>query len=600
MDFKIKSDFQKAARYFKSYGLKAFVIKALERFKLIKPYVLWVKMFEPNDETLNKQKTHKFAYNPKISIVVSTFNTPKKFLLDTLNSVLSQTYSNWQLCIADSSTKKTTMHILEIFSKNDERIVVKFLNKNKSITTSTNEAISLATGEYIAFLDHYDILAPFALYEIVKAINKNTDVDFIYSDEDKISKNAKKRFNPYFKPDFSPDLLRSCNYISHLSVINRQLLNQVGYIRKDFEEAWDYDFILRCTEKAKKIVHIPKVLYHLRDIKNLNIKTHSFDVARKALSEHLERISLKGTVENLNRPGFHKINYDILGEPKISIIIPNKDHKEDLEKCINSILKSTYKNYEMIIAENNSTDKTIFEYYDFIKNRYSFIRFIEWNKPFNYAAINNFAVLHSTGDILLFLNNDIKVINNNWLEEMLMFIQRNDVGVVGAKLFYPDNTIQHAGVIVGLGGSADHSHRYFPGESDGYFMRLKIVHNVSAVTGACLMTKKSIFMQVGGFDERYQIAFNDIDFCLKVRQKGYLIVFSPFVKAYHFEFKTRGIDDTFEKKKRFNREKEMFINSWKDILVFGDPYYNPNLTLHKFDFSENIMVANKCEFDILV
>jgi len=274
--------------------------------------------------------------------------------------------------------------------------------------------------------------------------------------------------------------------------------------------------------------------------------------------------------------------------PKISIIIPNKDHKEDLEKCVNSILKSTYKNYEIIISENNSTNKTIFEYYHFIKNRYSFIKVIEWNKPFNYSAINNFAVLYSTGDILLFLNNDIEVINNNWLEEMLMFIQRNDVGAVGAKLFYPDNTIQHAGVIVGLGGAADHSHRHFPYESDGYFMRLKIVHNVSAVTGACLMTKKSVFIQVGGFDERYQIAFNDIDFCLKVRQKGYLIVFTPFAKAYHFEFKTRGIDDTFEKKLRFNREKEMFIKNWKEILVFGDPYYSPNLSLYKFDFSERL------------
>jgi len=583
-----KDDFQKAARYFKSYGLKAFVIKALERFKLIQPYVLWIKKFEPNDETLNKQKNHKFAYNPKISIVVSTFNTPKKILCDMLASVLSQTYSNWQLCIADSSTKKTTLHILEEFSKNDERIVVKFLNENKSITASTNEAISLAKGEYIAFLGHYDILAPFALYEIVKAINKNSDADLIYSDEDKISKNAKKRFNPYFKPDFSPDLLRSCNFISHLSVIKKQLLDEIGYIRKDFEEAWDYDFILRCTEKAKKIVHIPKVLYHMRDIKNPNAKPHSFDFARKALSEHLERIGLKGTVENLDKPGFYKINYDILGMPKISIIIPNKDHKEDLEKCVNSILKSTYKNYEIIISENNSTDKTIFEYYHFIKNRYSFIKVIEWNKPFNYSAINNFAVLYSTGDILLFLNNDIEVINNNWLEEMLMFIQRNDVGAVGAKLFYPDNTIQHAGVIVGLGGAADHSHRHFPYESDGYFMRLKIVHNVSAVTGACLMTKKSVFIQVGGFDERYQIAFNDIDFCLKVRQKGYLIVFTPFAKAYHFEFKTRGIDDTFEKKLRFNREKEMFIKNWNEILVFGDPYYSPNLALYKFDFSERL------------
>ncbi|WP_204218595.1 glycosyltransferase family 2 protein [Desulfurella amilsii] len=564
------------------------MIKILERLGLIQPqpYALWIRNFEPNNKALIEQRTHKFAYNPKISIIVTTLNTPTKILRDMLNSVSNQTYSNWQLCIADGSTKKSTLRMLKKFSKKDKRIVVKFLNENKGTAANLRQAIRFAAGEYVAFLGPFDTLAPFALFEIVKAISENPDTEFIYSDEDKISKNAKKRFSPHFKPDFSPDLLRSCNYISHLSVIKKQLLDKIGTLREDFEGSWDYDLILRCTQKAKKIIHIPKVLYHLRHIdpsvpKNID--------AKKALSEHLERIGLKGTVEDLDVPGFYKINYDILGLPKISIIIPNKDHKEDLEKCINSILKSTYKNYEIIIAENNSTDKITFEYYDYLKNIYSFIKVIEWGKPFNYSAINNFAVLSTTGDILLFLNNDIEPINNNWLEEMLMFVQRDDVGAVGAKLFYPNNTIQHAGVIIGLGGVADHSHKYFPGDANGYFMRLKIVQNVSAVTGACLMTKKSVFMQVGGFDELYQIAFNDIDFCLKIRQKGYLIVFTPFAKAYHFESKTRGIDDTFEKKQRFNKEKEMFIKNWKEILVSGDPYYKPNLTLYKFDFSPKII-----------
>ncbi|SDC96128.1 Glycosyltransferase, GT2 family [Desulfurella multipotens] len=587
-----KNNFTRAILYLKNNGFRMFLAKILERFNLIDPYKLWIKKFEPDKNTLKKQKSFKFSYSPKISIVVSTFNTQKNTLLNVLNSVTSQTYSNWQLCIADRPNREI-IKLLKTYLSKDKRITVKFFKENPGIVYNLNRALKLADGDYIAFLDQFDTLAPFALYEIVKAINQNPDADFIYPDEDKISKNGRKRFEPHFKPDFSPDLLRSYNYIGNLIVVKKQLIDKVGIFREGYEVFHDYDFILRCVEKAKKIIHIPKVLYHKRFVNKFldeNKKLYAHENGKNALSDHLSRVGLKGKVENLGFLGFYKINYEISNYQKISIIIPNKDHKDDLKKCIESILKSTYNNYEIIIAENNTTDKSTLEYYEYLQKTYDFIKIIRWSKSkeFNYSEINNFAVSYASGDILLFLNNDIEIINNNWMEEMLMFIQRDDVGAVGAKLLYPDNTIQHAGVIIGLGGAADHSHRYFPAQSNGYFMRLKVVQNISAVTGACLMTKKSVFNEVGGFDERYQIAFNDIDFCLKIRQMGYLIVFTPFAKAYHFEFKTRGRDDTFEKQQKFKKEKDLFTKNWRKILDSKDPYYNVNLTLQRFDFSVNI------------
>jgi len=558
-------------------------------------YQSWIVNNEPTMKELTAQKTTKFNYQPKISIIVPTWNTPRKFLIDMIDSVINQTYSNWELCIADgNSSKKHVKEILDNYARKDERIKVKFLTENKGIAGNSNEAISLSTGDYIALLDHDDTLAPFALFEIVKTINENTTTDFIYSDEDIISENGTTRFNPHFKPDWSPDTLRSYNYITHLSVIKKELLNEVGWFREGYDGSQDYDLILRCTEKASEIVHIPKILYHwgMSDnsvTKNPNSKLYAYDAAKKALKDHLDRIGMKGKVSDGPFLGSYKIEYDMIGNYKISIIIPNKDHKEDLERCINSILtKSTYKNYEIIIVENHSKEEDVFKYYEYLQNRFENIVLLEWKDAFNYSAVNNFAAKYAKGDILLFLNNDTEVINENWLEEMIQYVQREDVGAVGAKLYYPDDTIQHAGVILGIGGIAGHSHRYFSKYSFGYFRKLGIVQNLSAVTGACLMMRKGVFNEVEGFDERYPLALSDVDICLKARERGYLVVFTPFAELYHYENKTRGYEDTPEKKERNNKEIELFRKKWGYILEKGDPYYNTNLTLDREDFSIRI------------
>ena len=556
-------------------------------------YECWIIKNEPSAGELESQRKQRFKYNPKISIVTPVWNTPKKFLIEMLESVLAQTYENWELCIADGgSTQKHVREILERYKKRDERIKVKYLDENRGIVGNSNEALELATGEYIAFLDHDDLLPPFALFEVVKAINENPEVDLIYSDEDKISEDGTRRFDPFFKPDWSPDLLRSYNYITHLLVIKRELLDLIGKFREGFDGSQDYDLILRATERAKKIVHIPKVLYHWRISSsstsfNPESKLYAFEAGKRALEEHLRRVGLEGKVEIL-KPyyGWYRITYKLRHHPLISIIIPNKDSRDILERCLSSIIeKSTYRNFEIIIVENNSEQQETFEYYRAIQEEFDFVKVIEWDKPFNWSAVNNFAVNFAKGEVLLFLNNDTEVINPDWLERMLEHLQRSEVGVVGAKLYYPDGTIQHGGVIIGIGGVAGHSHKYFPKDHPGYFGRLISVQNLSAVTGACMMVKRSVFEEVKGFDEGYPLAFNDVDFCLKVREKGYLIVWTPFAELYHHESKTRGYEDTPEKQERFRREIERFKEKWGHVLEKGDPYYNPNLTLEREDFS---------------
>jgi glycosyltransferase involved in cell wall biosynthesis len=586
------ANIKKSIYYIKNNGLKAFLFKAKKEITDENLYDLWIKKYEPNKSELERQKVFKFSHQPKISIFVPVWNTSKKFLTDMIESVLNQTYSNWELCIADGGSKETHVkELLEEYTKKDNRIKVKYLPENKGIVGNSNEALSLATGDYIALLDHDDTLAPFALFEIVKAINENPDADFVYSDEDKISEDGSKRFDPHFKPDWSPDTLRSHNYIAHLSIIKKELLDEVGWFKEGYEGSQDYDLILRCTEKANKIVHIPRILYHWRMSQNSTAgnpaaKLYAYDAAKKALTDHINRIGFKGRVSDGLFLSSCKIDYDIIESPKVSIIIPNKDHKNDLERCINSIIdKSTYKNYEIIIVENGSTERSAFDYYDNITKRYNFIKILSWGDAFNYSAVNNFAAYHANGKILLFLNNDVEVINKNWLEEMIMYVQRKDVGAVGAKLYYPDGKIQHAGVILGLGGIAGHSHKYYPKLSNGYVGRLKIIQNLSAVTGACLMMRKEVFNEVGGFDEEYSLAFSDLDICLKVRKRGYLIVWTPYAELYHYESKTHGFEDTPEKQERFNKEIELFRKKWGYILENGDPYYNPNLTLDRDDFS---------------
>ena len=581
--------------YLNRYGLKAFLIKLGEKIRYNAHYSTWIKRNEAQETDLAIQRHQRFPLEPTISIVVPTLNTPEKFLREMIESIFDQTYSNWELCMVDGgSTQRHVRTVLEDFVQRDRRIKVKFLRKNKGIAFNTNEAISQSTGEFIVFLDHDDILPPFALYEIVKAINENPDADFIYTDEDRITEDGKKRFDPHFKPDWSPDLLRSCNYIGHLTILKNELLNKIGNLRAKYEGSQDHDLVLRAGEKANRIVHIPKILYHWRIhrksvAQNPEGKLYAYESARKALREHLKRIGKKGNVEVLPLLGLYKTTYQLSKKPYISVIIPSKDNCRLLKKCISSIVeKSGYKLWEIVIVDTGSTDEEIFRYYDHLKGHYQNIKIITWDKPFNYAAVNNYAGQFSDGEILLFLNNDTEVINNDWFERMIEHAVRREVGAVGAKLYYPNRTIQHAGLIVGIEGIAIHLHKFFPKDSSGYFGRLKAIQNLSALTGACLMIRKEVFTKVGGFDERLSVAFNDVDLCLKIREKDYLIIWTPYAELYHIESKTRGYEDTFEKQVRFKKETDLFHDKWNHVLLKGDPYYNCNLNFKKGDFSLKI------------
>lgn len=584
-------------KYVQKYGYKNFINKIKIKNSTNTSgiaYGEWLKNHMPKDEELKEQKDFKFEYSPLISIVVPTYNTPEKFLREMIESVINQTYLNWELCIADGSDEQSTIHILKEYSEKYSNIKIKYLDTNEGISGNTNKALELAEGEYIGLFDHDDLLTQNALYEIVKVINENDTPEFIYTDEDKVDETGLEFFDPHFKPDWSPDTLRSYNYITHFSVFKKDLLEKVGNFRSECDGSQDYDMFLRITEKSKNIYHIPKILYHWRCHKNstaysFESKGYTMNSAKIALMEHIKRLKIEGVVKDGLFPTSYNIEYTIKDNPKISIIIPNKDALEDLRKCIESIRSKTeYDNYEIIIVENNSQREDVFEYYEKIE-KYNQVKVVSWEGfEFNYSAINNFGIKFCTGEYIVLLNNDIEVITPTWIENMLMYAQREDVGIVGCKLYYPDNSIQHAGVILGIGGIAGHSHKYFDRYDSGKSGRLKVVQNLSAVTAACLMIKKSIFAEVEGLDENFKVAFNDIDLCMKIRSLGKLIIWTPYVEMYHYESKSRGSEDTPEKINRFQSEINKFKEKWEDILEKGDPYYNINLTLEKEDFSLKI------------
>ncbi len=532
-----------------------------------------------------QQQSTVFDRNIKFSILVPLYNTPEKYLADMIQSVQNQTYAGWQLCLADGSDSEHSYVGEYIKSIGDSRIRYKKLQKNLGISENTNACIQMADGDYIALFDHDDLLHPSALYEMMCAICEQ-DADFIYTDEVTFLGNNTSDITVYnYKPDYSPDTLRSYNYICHFTAFSRQLLDSVGEFNSEYDGSQDYDLILRLTEKAKNIVHIPKALYFWRAHKasvasDVSAKPYVVDAAKKALSAHLHRVGLEGDVLDAVCPTTYKIQYKIKGNPLISVVIPNKDNVDDLEKCLASVYgKSTYKNFEVIVVENNSAEKITFEYYETAKQKYPNLKVISWEKGFNFSAINNFAEKEAMGEYILLLNNDIEVITPDWIEQMLMFAQRDDVGAVGAKLYYPDDTIQHAGVILGVGGVAGHSHKNYDRQSPGYMSRAQIVQNLTACTAACLLLRRDVYRQVGGLDEGYAVAFNDVDFCMKIRKAGYLVVFTPFAELYHYESKSRGQEDTTEKRNRFNSEVFRFQEKWASELKSGDPYYNPNLTL---------------------
>ena len=603
----------KTAEYWKGIDHRKFLryekeLKRDEEGKL-SDYEKWIKSNNPTDQEIEKQTKTRFRKKPKISIVIPLYNTDTDFFRELLYTVHTQTYKNWELCLADGSEKE--LEEIKLMCEKDKRIKYKFLGENKGISENTNEAIKMATGDYISLLDHDDMLSETALYEVVKVINENPDVELIYTDEDKFHFIDEPRFAPHFKPDFAPDTLRANNYICHFSIFKKSLLQKIGGFNSEYNGAQDFDIILRATERAKKIIHIPKVLYHWRVHKsstamNQDAKPYAILAGKKAVEAHLERIGLEGEVFEGKNPGTYGIDYKVIGIPKVSILVPNKDQKDTLKTCIDSIIsKTTYGNYEIVVIENNSETEEIFAYYkEIVKNNRIKVLDFTNNKildikgernlentdnvedlknrknSFNYSRLINFGVKNTKGEFIVQLNNDTEIITEDWLEKMIGFAQREDVGAVGAKLYYPDETIQHAGVIVGALQVAAHVFRGLSKKDQGYFGRENLIQNMNAVTAACIMTKRSIYEEVGYMNEAFAVAFNDIDFCLRIRKTGKLIVYNPFVELWHYESKSRGNDNDPDKIERFQKEINLFLETWKEKLNEGDEYYNKNLSLN--------------------
>ncbi len=681
-------------------GTKAAIKRVFTKLKGVEnPYTYadFLEAFGTKTEELELQRKDNSLSDVSFSIVVPMYNTKPEYLRALIKSIVDQTYSNWELCLADGSESNNEALISSVCKElkinyvkiDDERIIpdiesldtelsednknnhkgtlendlsdnlkdemtfktqtVKYLHlfENKGIAENTNAAVAMAAGEYLVFADHDDLLAPEALYQNAKIITLNTDTDMIYSDEDKVTMDGKEYFDPAFKPDFSIDYLCSVNYICHLLVVSKQLVLTVSEQRQAennetccacsdaeattveknchafdaaYDGAQDHDFVLRCAENAKHIEHIPKILYHWRAHNDstamaASSKMYAYENGAKAVTDHFKRIGVPAVAEPYEFLGTYKTNYNWTDETKVSIIIPNKDNVKVLSACIDSIQKNNaYRNYEIIIVENNSTESETFEYYSSLlhgnydkdklvcrdtcskpysetnneinnsliessKKAFGEVLIVNYQGTFNYSAINNLGAQHSTGDYLLLLNNDITVINSDAIKQMVDVCRREDIGAVGAELFYPDDTVQHGGIIMGVGGIAGHSFVTFKRGEPGYMFRLALPNNVSACTAAALMVKKKAFEEVNGLTEDLSVAFNDVDFCLKLRKAGYLIVYNPFAMFYHYESASRGMENTIEKRERFNREIEYLENHWNEILTEGDPYYSPNLSL---------------------
>ena len=549
----------------------------------------------PNAEERRREEETVFPREIKISVLVPLYNTPEKFLREMIDSVVTQTYKNWELCLADGSDDKHTDvgRICQEYIEKDSRIKYQKIEKNLGISGNTNVCFSMATGNFIGLFDHDDVMHPSLLFECVKTVCEK-DADYVYTDEATFtSPNLDDLIVLHFKPDYSPDNLRANNYICHFSMFDADLLKKTGLFRPEYDGSQDHDMILRLTEEAKHVCHIPKILYYWRSHPNsvaadIGAKTYAIDAAKRAVHDHMrDYYGIEVEVESTRAfPTIFQIKYPINGEPLISIVIPNKDHVEDLSRCITSIeKKSTWKNYEIVVVENNSVEQSIRDYYKELESDPK-VKIVTYEGGFNYSRINNVGVKETKGEYLLFLNNDTEVISPDWMEQLLMYAQRKDVGAVGAKLYYADNTIQHAGVVIGLGAhrSAGHTHYKMPREHLGYMGRLCYAQDVTAVTGACLMVKKSIYEEVDGLDESFTISLNDVDLCLKIREKGYLNIFTPFAELYHYESKTRGMEEG-EKLRRYERECAHFRDKWKEQLDAGDPYYNPNFSLDYSDFT---------------
>lgn len=552
----------------------------------------------PSAAERKKEETTVFPKNVTFSILVPLYNTPERFLREMIESVTAQTYGKWELCLADGSDDAHDFvgRICQEYRQKDSRIKYQKLAKNEGISGNTNECYKMATGNYIALFDHDDLLHPCVLFAYMQAICEK-DADYIYCDEATFKGNSiNHMITLHFKPDFAPDNLLANNYICHFSVFSRELLESGELFRSQFDGSQDHDMILRLTAKAKHIVHVPRILYYWRSHKgsvasSIDAKTYAIDAAKGAVADHLTKLGYRNFEIESTRAfaTIFRIKYELTSRPLVSIIIPNKDHVDDLSRCVESIINlSTYDNYEIVIVENNSETAEIRTYYEEI-SRHPRVQVVEYKGDFNYSKINNFGVQYAKGEYLLLLNNDTEVITPDWMEELLMYAMRKDVGVVGAKLYYPDKTIQHAGIVIGLGAhrTAGHTHYRIPEANVGYMGRLCYAQDVTAVTGACMMVSKALYEELGGLDESFTVALNDVDFCLRVREKGFLNIFTPFAELYHYESKSRGSDKKDERALRYQQESDRFRVKWADALAKGDPYYNPNFSLDHSDFTVN-------------
>lgn len=552
----------------------------------------------PSGAEREKEETTVFPKDVTFSILVPLYNTPERFLREMIESVTAQTYGKWELCLADGSDDAHDFvgRICQEYRQKDSRIKYQKLAKNEGISGNTNECYKMATGNYIALFDHDDLLHPCVLFAYMQAICEK-DADYIYCDEATFKGNSiNHMITLHFKPDFAPDNLLANNYICHFSVFSRELLESGELFRSQFDGSQDHDMILRLTAKAKHIVHVPRILYYWRSHKgsvasSIDAKTYAIDAAKGAVADHLTKLGYRNFEIESTRAfaTIFRIKYELTSRPLVSIIIPNKDHVDDLSRCVESIINlSTYDNYEIVIVENNSETAEIRTYYEEI-SRHPRVQVVEYKGDFNYSKINNFGVQYAKGEYLLLLNNDTEVITPDWMEELLMYAMRKDVGVVGAKLYYPDKTIQHAGIVIGLGAhrTAGHTHYRIPEANVGYMGRLCYAQDVTAVTGACMMVSKALYEELGGLDESFTVALNDVDFCLRVREKGFLNIFTPFAELYHYESKSRGSDKKDERALRYQQESDRFRVKWADALAKGDPYYNPNFSLDHSDFTVN-------------
>ena len=596
----------KGIRYLKHFGLKEFMVRLRERLEPEEvPYEPWYESYRLSEDEFEREKKEARQLMKRLkrergeallfSVVVPAFRTPVRYLEEMIDSVSEQSWTDWELCIVNASPEDEKMRaVLRERAALDPRIRVIALEDNLGIAGNTNEGLKAAKGAFIVLLDHDDRLSPSALYQTAAYLGRHPEAAFVYTDEDKISEDGKRHFQPHLKPDYNPDLLRSNNYICHMAVIRRDIVTACRGLDTGFDGAQDHDFFFRCIRRAKAeglmIGHVPEILYHWRvsagsTADNPASKMYAYEAGKRAIERELECEHCPGEVRLKKDLGFYRVVYPVRGEPLVSVLIPNKDHRETLQRCISSILeRTTYSNYEIIVIENNSEDPETFAYYKEIASMK--VRVVTWEgKGFNYSALNNFGFSHARGSYIICLNNDTQIISSDWMEELLGTCQRPEVGIVGAKLYYPDNRIQHAGIVIGIGGIAASMFTDMPRERSGYLHKASLMQDLSAVTAACMIVRSEVWRQLGGFEEKLSVAFNDVDFCLRSAQAGYLTVYNPYVELYHHESKSRGREDSREKVRRFQGEIEFFRTRWEQLLKDGDPYYNKNLSLSKWNYT---------------